>query len=136
MRCVGAVDAGARSVREQYRECGCGESSAGAERSAGAMDARVLSAAACGYIYIYMREGALGVRVQQVYCVYGGADCPVLVVVSRPLFPFSPTLPVSTVSTDRRRLVSSAAIVSGLELKASPPLSLVQVAGAFAARFE
>lgn len=87
-------------------------------------------------IYIYMREGALGVRVQQVYCVYGGADCPVLVVVSRPLFPFSPTLPVSTVSTDRRRLVSSAAIVSGLELKASPPLSLVQVAGAFAARFE
>ena len=68
MRCVGAVDAGARSVREQYRECGCGESSAGAERSAGAMDARVLSAAACGYIYIYM--GALGVRVQQVVYIH------------------------------------------------------------------
>ena len=49
------------------RECGCGEGSAGAERSAGAMDARVLSAARCGYIYIYMRAGALGVRVRQVY---------------------------------------------------------------------
>ena len=65
------------------RECGCGEGSAGAERSAGAMDARVLSAARCGYIYIYMRAGRGCVGCAGVAGVYGGADYPVLVVAYR-----------------------------------------------------